>query len=145
MNTVFILCGHGRYASGIGSTVEMLAGKHDDLLFVDFTEKDTDVTLREKLLNILTDHEGEQVLFICDLLGGTPYKVSAEIANESPFMEVVAGCNVASVMEVLFLSNELPIQELAEFIIETTKGSAVRFKKVTKKEADYTQTTEEGI
>lgn len=102
MKTILILCGHGRYASGVGSTVEMLAGKHEDLYLIDFLEEDSDVTLKEKMIRIVKDHDEAQVLFICDLLGGTPYKVSAELANFNPLMEVVAGCNIASIMEALF-------------------------------------------
>ncbi|CCQ98770.1 PTS system fructose subfamily IIA component [[Clostridium] ultunense Esp] len=145
MKTILILCGHGKYASGVGSTLEMLAGHHDDLHYLDFTEDETDVTLKEKMIRIVKEHDGAQVLFICDLLGGTPYKVSAEIANFNPHMEVVAGCNIASIMETLFQKDAFPIQQLADFIVDASKQTTVRFRKLTGKEATFEANNEEGI
>lgn len=145
MKTILILCGHGRYASGVGSTVEMLAGKHEDLFLIDFLEEDSDVTLKEKMIRIVKDHDESQVLFICDLLGGTPYKVSAELANFNPLMEVVAGCNIASIMEALFRKDDLSIQELADFIVNASKEATVRFRKISGNRKTYELGDGEGI
>lgn len=145
MKTILILCGHGRYASGVGSTVEMLAGKHEDLYLLDFMEEDSDVTLKEKMIRIVKDHDGEQVLLICDLLGGTPYKVSAELANFNPLMEVVAGCNIAAIMEALFRKDDLSIQELADFIVNASKEATVKFRKISGNQKTYGAGDGEGI
>lgn len=53
MNKILLICGHAKYATGIMSTLELIVGKNKDVYSVDFTEDDSDVTLREKIINIV--------------------------------------------------------------------------------------------
>lgn len=130
MRKIIIISGHGNYAAGIRSTLELLAGKNDDLFYVDFTAEDTDITLKEKFAAIVEDNKDSEVLFVCDLLGGTPFKIAAEVSNSSDRMELVAGCNVGGILEMVFSKDAYSIRELADKMVEQSKNSTLRFKKV---------------
>ncbi|WP_339060428.1 PTS sugar transporter subunit IIA [Tepidibacillus marianensis] len=145
MKTLIIVTGHGNYATGLQSTIELLAGENPELQFVDFTGNDTDLSLKEKLVHLINEHRDTSILFICDILGGTPFKVAAELANSQDEMEVVAGCNVGSILESFFQKDSLPISELAEFIVDLSKKATGKFQKIVVDEVKINQEVEEGI
>ena len=125
-----IITGHGRYASGIGSAIETIAGKNDNIYYVDFTEDDTDITLKEKFNSIIKENHDGEILFVCDILGGTPFKVAAEIVNDSPNMELVIGCNVGGLLENILKNEDNSLKEFAESIVSSSKNATLRFKKI---------------
>ncbi|MDF2673896.1 MAG: system fructose subfamily component [Clostridiales bacterium] len=130
MKKIIILCGHGNYATGMQSTLELLAGKNQDLFFVNFTADDTDKTLKEKLEAIVENNKDSEILFVCDIIGGTPFKIAAEISNSSEKMELVVGCNIGGILEMIFMKEGLSLRELAENMVEQSKNSTIRFKKI---------------
>ena len=130
MKKIIAVSGHGNFASGLQSSIELLAGKNEDVYFIDFTVDDTDVELKGKFKRILNENINSQVLFICDILGGTPFKTAAEIANDNEKIEVVAGCNVGSIIDAILKRDRTPLGQLAEDIINSSRRSTMRFKKV---------------
>ena len=144
MQTIIIVSGHGKYATGMKSSFEFLAGPHENFNFIDFTEDDSDVTLKEKFNNIINNNINASVLFFCDMLGGTPFKAAALIANDKDNMEVVAGCNLVSLIEVGFLNDSLTIKKLAQIAINSSINSVGIFEKVKVAEVKFVE-TEEGI
>jgi N-acetylgalactosamine PTS system EIIA component len=130
MRKVIIVSGHGNYATGIQSTLELLAGKDEDLLFIDFLADDTDVNLREKFTAAIEVNKGSEILFICDILGGTPFKIAGEVSNSSENMELVAGCNVGGILDKVLIKDSLTLRELADGIVEGSKNSTMRFEKI---------------
>ncbi|TCS81822.1 PTS sugar transporter subunit IIA [Tepidibacillus fermentans] len=145
MKSIMIISGHGNYATGLKNSIELLAGKNDGLYYIDFTASDTDLTLKEKMSKLVKENKGSQILFICDILGGTPFKVAAELVNDRDNMELVAGCNIGSILEALFQKDTLSISELAEFIVNSSKQSTVKFQKITNFQVESNQELEEGI
>ncbi|PJI09217.1 MULTISPECIES: hypothetical protein [Clostridium] len=132
MKNILIISGHGKYATMIKSSIEFLAGGSDEIEYIDFTDKDTDITLKEKMKKVLVKYENDNVLFVCDILGGTPFKCAVELSIGKDSIEVTAGCNVSSIIESIFQKNSMSISELADFIIESSKNSTGKF--VMKKE-----------
>ena len=72
-----VVTGHGNFATGIASTVQLLAGNVSGVQYVDFTADMNEETLTNKLQETLTQDQG--TVFFCDLLGGTPYKQAATL------------------------------------------------------------------
>ncbi|AIF53492.1 PTS sugar transporter subunit IIA [Pelosinus sp. UFO1] len=132
MKTVIVITGHGNYATGLKSSIELLAGQNGDLYYLDLMVNDTDQMLKEQMTNVVKKNKGSSVLFICDILGGTPFKVSVEIANNSDHMEVVAGCNIGSILEGVFQKDKISVRELADSMVSSSKRTTVRFETVNK-------------
>ena len=84
-------------------------------------------------------------MLIGDLLGGTPFKTMAEIANERDNIEVVVGCNVGSIMEAILGAGDLPLLEIADKMVETSRNSTFRFEKISIDESVSSDSYEDGI
>ena len=131
MENIIVVTGHGKYATAIKSTLEVLAGCNDEVKYIDFTEADTDITLKAKMQIVIDENIGLGILFVCDLLGGTPFKSAVELSITNENIEVVAGCNVGSILETSFQLGSAVIGELADLIVESSIRSTLRFKRNT--------------
>lgn len=144
MNKI-IVTGHGHFATGLQSTLELLAGKNDDVFFIDFVEGDSDSLLKTKFESVLSNNIYDNFIFFCDLAGGTPYKVAATLAFENDRVEVVAGCNVGSLIEMLFTKESYSISELANKFITVSKDAMELFEKKIQSEKEENGFFEDGI
>jgi len=145
MKTNIIITGHGNYATGIESSLKLLAGDSEGVEFIDFLEEDNDTSLKEKILKAVSKNSDSQFLFVCDMVGGTPFKVCAMIANSSDNMEVAAGCNVGAILEAVLIKDTMPLKNLADSIIDSTKKGVARFKKINVSKIDNNLDSEDGI
>lgn len=142
-----IVTGHGRFASGIESTVKLLAGKIDNVTYIDFTENMGEEELAQRFYKqFLKD---DQVLFFCDLLGGTPYKqaVMLKMDNQKSDIAVVCGCNVGSLLEngLRGLDNFKNTNQLAKNIIDSAKNGIKQFGLQSPSEQNQAESDQEGI
>lgn len=124
-----IIAGHGNFGSGLMSSLDLLAGANQDIIAVDFLGDMSEDDLKNQMEDIITQFLDEEILFVCDILGGTPFKTAATLANSAERIEVVAGCNLGSILEVLFQKDNLTLGELADTIITSSKQYTVRFEK----------------
>ena len=132
MNNLIIITGHGEYASGIKSNLNFIAGDHPDLYAVDFLIDDTEETLRQKYKKII-ETTNAQYVFVCDLLGGTPFRCAAGLSQQMQGIEVLCGISTAALMEALFLKDSLSLEELAQSLVDKSHKSCVRFELPTRK------------
>lgn len=124
-----IVIGHGGYAEGVRQNLEMIAGPRENMYFLDLT-KDIDLAaLEQKVKSLLDGFPEDEVLFACDLLGASPFQVAAMRCAENPGRYyAVAGLNTMALLEAsMNAENEMTIEELADFAVETTKAAVARF------------------
>ncbi|MDF2882347.1 MAG: fructose transporter subunit [Clostridiaceae bacterium] len=145
MKTTMIVTGHGNYATGIQSSLKLLAGHNEGLEFIDFLEEDNDTSLREKIMEAVNRNTDSQFLFVCDIVGGTPFKECAILASNSDNMEAVAGCNVGAILETVLLKDTMPLKSLASSIIDSTIHGVAKFEKININKADNSLDEEDGI
>lgn len=131
MENILVISGHGRYATAIKESLEVLAGSNEAVKFIDFTVDDSDVTLKEKMSVVIKENMNSGILFICDILGGTPFKVAVELSIENEEIEVVAGCNLGAILEMSLQLDSMVVGELADSIVSTSNKSTIRFVKNT--------------
>ncbi|WHY85947.1 PTS sugar transporter subunit IIA [Neobacillus novalis] len=125
-----IVTGHGQYANGLKSSLELLAGPNQDFLFIDFPAEMTEAGLKGQMEEIIQSFSNDELLFICDILGGTPYKNAATLANENDRIEVVAGCNLGSILEAVFQKETMSLVDLANSLVDSSKKYTVKFEKI---------------
>lgn len=125
-----IVTGHGNFATGLKSSLRLIAGEKENMCFVDFEEKDSVDDLASKLstaIDSLTDVDG--ILFLCDLTGGSPFKTAVELSvKNDKQMEVIGGANLPMVIE-LSMAKEFvdSLETLTNMAISTGKDSIVKF------------------
>ena len=135
-----LITGHADFGTGITSSVNLSAGEQEAYKAVDFlpTYSTEDLT-REitKALDELKDCEG--VIIFTDLMGGTPFNVSAQIGHGKENIRIVAGTNLPMLVEIVmsrkFLDN---LDELVDSVLETGKEQVTKyeFKQVVQEASD---------
>lgn len=121
-----IVTGHGGYATAVKRNLTMLTGQTEGFYFVDFNETDDLDTLIAALKATVDAAGGGDLLFCCDLTGGSPFRQSAMLCAEHPGWITVAGVNNSAYAEMVF-SMEKSAAELAHQAVETTKNTVTRF------------------
>ncbi|MEG0366464.1 MAG: PTS fructose transporter subunit IIA [Coprobacillus sp.] len=103
-----IVTGHGHFASGILSSLELIAGSHEEVIAIDYTDKMSQEDIKQDIEKELENVK--QVIILCDLLGGTPFKMASLTMTEQvdKEIEVISGLNLSMLMEAVFsrTSNE---------------------------------------
>lgn len=116
-----VLVGHGNYASGVASAVAMLSGNEEAVSFVDFTPVVSPDELESRLKAVAEC--GEEVVIICDLVGGTPYNRACVIAHGNDQVKVVAGMNLAAILEAaLSVGDGSRSSEIVDLLCSSVPG-----------------------
>ncbi|PLR75226.1 PTS lactose transporter subunit IIA [Bacillus sp. V3-13] len=126
-----IISGHGSFASGLRSSVKLIAGDQPGVEYVDFQEQDTVADLERNLkaaLSKLEDCDG--VLFLCDLAGGSPFKTAVLISGSRRNCAVIGGANLGMIIETALIKDMHPIDTLKNLAIQTGKDAIKSFEKI---------------
>ena len=116
-----MIAGHGRFATGVLSGIEMIFGPQGDIETVEFVDGETKTELDAKMDTALERLEGAQgVLLLCDVLQGSPFQCAAERALRDERIRVVYGANVPMALEVVarLMGGVDDIDELANAVVE---------------------------
>lgn len=139
--TGIIVTGHGSFATGITSGLELLAGTPKDYQAVDFRPEDSIESLKEKLLKAVKGLSGcQEILVLADLAGGSPFNVSVQLKLQDAGcnMEVIGGINLPCVLQAYMTrAMETDVSTLAEEVMEAAKGAIIHFEASDGDEEEY--------
>lgn len=125
-----LITGHGNFATGITTSVNLIAGKQSCYETVDFLTSYSIVDLENELtkaMDNLKDCEG--IIVMSDLGGGSPFKSSATIGRNYKDVRVIGGANLPMVLEtVIARSLENDIDALADVAVNAGKAQIMSFK-----------------
>ena len=141
MKQIIIITGHNNFASGILSSLTMIAGAKDNVYAVDFLSSDNDESLEGKFNKIISDNKDSEILFVCDLMGGTPFKVTSKLAFTNNNYEVVTGINLGGLIDTSMKLDKMSIGELKISCKDASIKSVIPLEKVITKE----ESSSEGI
>ena len=141
-----IVVGHGHFASGILSSLELIAGKQNKLIAIDFTADMTSDDVQNCLISVL--NLKEETLILCDLLGGTPFKVAASLMENLPTakINVLAGLNLAMLIEATFArQTELSLEQLTASALTASKEGVIDWQSFSESKYIAADSEEDGI
>lgn len=95
---MIIITGHGKFGSGLKSSLDLIVGNFDFVKVVDFTEEKSPENLKEELIKHINVSDRKVYIFT-DLIGGTPFKVSSELTLNHKNIEVFCGSNLPMLVE----------------------------------------------
>lgn len=123
-----IVTGHGNFATGLLSSLKLIAGEQEHIVGVDFTADDSTETLEVKLKDDV-DKLGEEIIVLSDLAGGSPFKVSVVLSQqlEGKKIKVVSGINLGMLLEVSLCRGSMSLDELVGFSIDSGKDAIKSF------------------
>ena len=119
MSTGIIVMGHGHFASGITSSLELIMGSQPDYEALDFPAESDKEDLKKRLNTVLERLErNEQIIILADLFSGTPFNVAMELVTEKPNLKLYYGLNLGMLMELISRRMFQGDAELSEGLIE---------------------------
>ena len=143
-----IIASHGDFADGIKMSGSMIFGEQKDVQSVTLQPSMGPDDLKAKLEEAISSLEDqEQVLFLVDLWGGTPFnQVNGLFEAHKDKWAIVAGLNLPMLIEAYASRLSMnSAQEIAAHIIETAKdGVKVRPESLQPKEAPKAAAPKQG-
>lgn len=95
-----IVTGHGHFATGLTSSIDLIAGPQDNYVAVDFDGEGTE-KLENDLKAAIEKLSGcEGIIVFSDLAGGSPFKTAAIVTADNPNVKVIAGTNLPMLCEI---------------------------------------------
>ena len=96
-----IVVSHGSYARGLVDTVQMIAGKQEDLEAFGLEPEESVDTLKEKIRQSIEQaSQGEEILIPTDIFYGSPFNTVISLMPEYDLYHVT-GINLPLMMEVI--------------------------------------------
>lgn len=96
-----IVVSHGSYARGLVDTVQMIAGKQEDLEAFGLESEESVDTLKEKIRqSIEQSSQEEEILILTDIFYGSPFNTVISLMPEYDLYHVT-GINLPLMMEVI--------------------------------------------
>ena len=97
-----ILTGHGGFASGMEMAMKQILGEQSQFIAIDFPETSTTALLTVQLEQAVNALDAQDdIVFLTDLLGGTPFRVASTLAMQKPGREVITGTNLQLLLEMV--------------------------------------------
>ncbi len=96
-----IVTGHGHFATGITTSVDLIAGPQKDYVAVDFDGEGTD-KLEADLKNAVESLSNcDGILVFADLVGGSPFKTAAIVTAGNDKVKVIGGSSLPMLCEIV--------------------------------------------
>ena len=142
-----IITGHGNFASGIFSAIELIFGEQQNIAFVDFADGMSTDELNTKLESAISSLNCDDgIMVFSDLLGGSPFKCSCLLTKKYDNMSVLSGTNLAMIMDIIFLKDTATdVLELEETAISMAKEGITSFNIQSSSNNTTNNQPEEGI
>lgn len=139
-----IASGHGNFASGLLSTVKLIAGEQDMVIGIDFVDGQGSVELKNNLKDAM-NKLGDEILVLTDLAGGSPFMNSVLLKQEltDKKIEVISGTNIPMLLEVVLKRDDNDMKELMQLAKMAGTNGINIFELKEKQEEDYN--SDDGI
>ncbi|CUH94311.1 hypothetical protein P22_0377 [Propionispora sp. 2/2-37] len=124
-----IVCTHGKFSEELVRASEMMFGAQENLRYLTFEPGESAENLVEKYkASIASLTEKEEVLFLVDLFGGSPYNAASRIAVENQNMDVVSGVNLPMLLEIYGSRSCSGLAELVDIAVGAGSSAIKSFK-----------------
>lgn len=125
--TYLILVSHGQFASGLKSAIGVVMGMADEITALGLEEGMDIKTFREKFLEILNQIPKEdEIILLCDIIGGSPFTSSAELLRQEGFLErslILTGMNMPVLVQLLLQKDDSALEQLKSEVKAISAGT----------------------
>ncbi len=114
-----LIASHGRLGEEMVRTAEFIYGEIPRMKAANLSPNESVNSYREKIKMLVEElDEGDGVLILTDIFGGTPFNIAITFFNDRK-VEVVAGFTLAMILKLATVRNEIQnISDIAKFIVE---------------------------
>ena len=124
-----LVTGHANFGTGITSSVNLIAGEQEAYQAVDFLPTYSTEDLTREIAKALDElKECEGVIIFTDLMGGTPFNVSAQLGHGKENIRIVAGTNLPMLVEIVMSRKFMDdLDGLVDSVLETGKEQVTKY------------------
>ena len=117
-----ILATHGKFSEGILQSGEMICGEQENVKAVTLMPDEGPNDIKAKMEEAISSFDDQdEVLFLVDLWGGTPFNQASELLEDESKWAIVAGLNLSMLIEAFTGKASMTAHELATKISESAK------------------------
>lgn len=103
----FLLMSHGPMAQGALESAQMIVGQQETMHIVSVSHDSTIDTTFEDIVNVVSQYDNEDWLFITDIIGGTPFNAAYRYIEENnKDTAIITGFNLPLLLELFMRSND---------------------------------------
>ncbi len=125
-----VIVAHGGLAVEFRNALEHVVGHQDNLEVISIGPEDDMTKRRDEILQAARSVEnGDGVIILTDMFGGTPSNLAISVIDEIP-VEVIAGINLPILVKLASLRDEVPIAEA----VNKARDAARKYIKVASQE-----------
>jgi mannose PTS system EIIA component len=125
-----LVISHGRLAEALISSVESFVGKLRRIKGVAIWPKDQEKEIKERIQKQMAEvNDGEGVVILTDILGGTPTNLSLSCLG-SEKVEVVTGVNLPMLLTVSSYQKVKSLEEISRLARKSGRRSITLVKKL---------------
>lgn len=118
-----VIAAHGHLASELLATAELIVGELQGVIGCNISPALSPQAMEEQLQRaVRVVDQGEGVLVLADLIGGTPCTRSMALCRKAR-LEVITGVNLPMVLKAHSLRPTRSLRELAPLLVEAVRGS----------------------
>lgn len=129
--TKIIIGTHGMLSTEILKSAEMIMGEQEEISIVTFVPGEGLEDLLKKYNNSIKElGNPDELLFMLDLFGGSPFNAASTLAIQNEGFEIITGINLPMLLEVLSLRDDLSAKELVKAARESGTVGIINFEKV---------------
>lgn len=116
-----LICGHSRFAEGVESAQELIAGKIEDVSFLNTYVDDKD--FKKQLAEIIND--SDEWCILTDLFGGSVNQEVMQYLKQTN-INVVTGVNLPLILEIVLANKQGQLDKNAiSSIVENSKDQII--------------------
>lgn len=128
-----IVSGHGQFSLGLVDAFSMIFGENEKVVAIPFLNGEGIPQLQEKFKEQMAQFsDDEQVLFLVDIFGGTPYNAATQLIYAMDNCDVVSGVNLPMLLEVASMKDVLDLNGLTELALSINQSSCKVFSETLK-------------
>lgn len=125
-----LVISHGRLADALISSVQFLVGNLTKIKGISIWPNDKKEEIQERIQKGIEEvDEGDGVVILTDLLGGTPTNLSLTLFHENG-VEVVTGVNLPMLLTLSSYRSEKSLSEVSKLVKKSGRRSIILAKKV---------------
>lgn len=122
--TAIIVSGHGQLSNGLLDAFHMIFGEDEKIVAIPFLKGEGIPQLQEKFnIQLEKFNSVEEILFMVDVFGGTPYNSATQLIFGKENMDVITGASLPILLEAANLKDTVSLNELTAMLKAVNKDS----------------------
>ncbi len=119
-----LVSGHGNISLGLLDAFEMIFGGDPNVQAAPFLKGEGLPQVTEKFTKVYEQlAEGDELLILVDVFGGTPYNAAAQLAFGKSNVDIVTGVSLPMLLEGAAIKDTLPLADLVGHLKQASQES----------------------